>query len=85
MCVDYINLNIVYLKYLYPLPNIDKLADNSADYKLLSLMDTYFGYNQMLMHEADKDKTTFMTECTNYRYNSTPFEKYKCNIPVNDE
>ena len=45
MCVDYTDLNRVIPKDAYPLPNIDKLVDNSSGYKLLSFMDAYSGYN----------------------------------------
>jgi len=45
MCVDYTDLNRACPKDAYPLPNIDKLVDNSSDYKLLSFMDAYSGYN----------------------------------------
>jgi len=45
MFVDYTNLNKACPKDANPLPNIDKLVDNSSCYKLLSFMDVYFGYN----------------------------------------
>jgi hypothetical protein len=45
MCVDYTDLNRACPKDAYPLPNIDKLVDNSSGYKLLSFMDAYSGYN----------------------------------------
>jgi len=73
MCVDYTNLNRACLKDAYPLPNIDKLVDNSSGYKLLFFMDAYFGYNQIPMAEEDKQKTTFMTESENYYFNVMPF------------
>jgi hypothetical protein len=73
MCVDYIDLNRACPKDAYPLPNIDKLVDNSSGYKLLSFMDAYSGYNQIPMAEEDKMKTTFMTESGNYYYNVIPF------------
>ncbi|GAU22605.1 hypothetical protein TSUD_135050 [Trifolium subterraneum] len=61
------------LKDAYPLPNLDKLVDNSSGFKLLSLMDAYSGYNQIKMAEIDKKKTAFMTETGNYYYNVMPF------------
>jgi hypothetical protein len=73
MCVDYTDLNRACPKDAYPLPNIDKLVDNSSGYKLLSFMDAYSGYNQIPMAEEDKMKTTFMTESGNYYYNVMPF------------
>ncbi|GAU42817.1 hypothetical protein TSUD_288450 [Trifolium subterraneum] len=73
MCVDYTDLNRACPKDAYPLPNIDKLVDNSSGFKLLSFMDAYSGYNQIKMAEIDKKKTAFMTENGNYYYNVTPF------------
>ncbi|GAU10320.1 hypothetical protein TSUD_422670, partial [Trifolium subterraneum] len=61
-CVDYTDLNRACPKDAYPLPNIDKLVDNSSGFKLLSFMDAYSGYNQIKMAEIDKKKTAFMTE-----------------------
>jgi putative transposase len=61
------------LKMLIPLPSIDRLIDNSSGFKLLSFMDAYSGYSQILMAVADKYKTAFMTESGNYNYNVMPF------------
>src|SRR3954467_15420540 len=73
MCVDYTNVNRACPKDAYPLPYIDRLVDNSADYKLLSFMDAYSGYNQIPMARSDKQCTAFMTESGNYYYNVMPF------------
>jgi len=73
MCVDYTYLNRAFSKDAYPLPNIDKLVDNSSGYKLLSFMDAYSGYNQIPMAEEDKQKTAFKTESGNYYFNVMPF------------
>lgn len=45
MCFVYIYINITYPKDTYLLCNIDKLADKSSKYLLLSLLDAYFKYN----------------------------------------
>jgi acyl-CoA-binding protein len=74
VCVNYTNLNRACPKDSYPLPNIDKLVDNSAGYKLLSFMDVYSRYNQISMHEDDKDKTAFMTDKADYKYNVMSFD-----------
>ena len=55
MCIDYTDLNRAFLKDAYPLPNIYKLVDNSAGFKLLSFMDAYSGYNQIPMEKTDKN------------------------------
>ena len=73
MCVDYTDLNRACPKDTFPLPNIDMLVDNSADYKILSFMDAYSGYNQIPMAMSDKHCTTFMTSSRNYYYNVMPF------------
>ncbi|XP_072062012.1 uncharacterized protein [Arachis hypogaea] len=36
-------------------------------------MDAYSGYNQILMHEADQDKTAFIIENGNFCYKVMPF------------
>ncbi|XP_062102814.1 uncharacterized protein LOC133812978 [Humulus lupulus] len=37
------------------------LVDATAGHELLSFMDAYSGYNQILMHPDDQEKTAFMT------------------------
>ncbi|GAU35136.1 hypothetical protein TSUD_394620 [Trifolium subterraneum] len=49
MCVDYTDLNRACPKDAYPLPNIDKLVDNSSGFKLLSFMDAYSGATSQRM------------------------------------
>ncbi|KAK1567581.1 hypothetical protein Q3G72_013819 [Acer saccharum] len=38
------------------------LVDVTAGHELLSFMDAYFGYNKILMHPDDQEKTAFVTE-----------------------
>nr|XP_025676136.1 uncharacterized protein LOC112776263 [Arachis hypogaea] len=73
MCVDFTDLNKACPKDAYPLPCIDTLVDNSCGYGTLSFMDAYSGYNQILMHKMDQEKTAFITENGNYCYNVMPF------------
>ncbi|RDY11094.1 hypothetical protein CR513_04296, partial [Mucuna pruriens] len=61
MCVDYRDLNRVSLKDNFPLPHIDMLIDNTAWHTFFSFMDGFSGYNQILMVEEDREKTTFVT------------------------
>ena len=51
MCVNYKDLNKASPKDDFPLPHIDILVDNTANHALLSFMDGYAGYNQILMAE----------------------------------
>ena len=61
MCTDYTDLNKHCLKDVYRLPNIDQLVDRALGYKVLSLMDSLSGYNQIPMHPTDEEKIAFMT------------------------
>ena len=53
MCVDFIDMNKACPKDSYPLPRVDVLVDSMAQHQLLSFMDTFSGYNQIRMDEAD--------------------------------
>lgn len=57
----------------YSLPCIDKLVDNTSGFKVLSFMDAYSSYNQILMHPTDQDKTAFITDRINFCYKVMPF------------
>ena len=61
MCVDFTDLNQACLKDSFPLPRIDQLVDLTAGHKLLTFMDAFSGYNQILMAEEDQEKTAFVT------------------------
>jgi hypothetical protein len=62
MCVDFKDLNRTCPKDDFPLPLIDVLVDNTAGIALMSFMDGFSGYNQILMAPEDMMKTTFVTE-----------------------
>lgn len=49
MCVDSADLNMAYLKDIYPLANIDLLIDGSLGHRMLSFMNAYLGYNYIKM------------------------------------
>ena len=61
MCIDFIDLNNACPKDSFPLPRIDQLVDSTADHELLTFMDAFSGYNQILMKEEDWEKTAFVT------------------------
>jgi len=73
MCVDFTNLNKACPKDSYPLPNIDALVDSASGCRLLSFLDAFSGYNQIMMHPRDECKTAFMTESSCYCYKAMPF------------
>ena len=73
VCVDFRDLNKASPKDDFPLPHIDILVDNTAGHALLSFMDGFSGYNQILMAPEDREKTTFITQWGVYCYKVMPF------------
>ena len=73
MCIDFTNLNQACQKDSLLLPKIDQLVDSTTGHKLLSLMDTFSRYNQILMDEEDQEKTSFVTSQELYCYKVMPF------------
>ena len=74
MCIDFTDLNQAYPKDSFPLPRIDQLVDSTAGHKLLTFMDAFFGYNQILMAKENQEKTAFVTSQGLYCYRVMPFE-----------
>ena len=61
MCMDYRDLNRARPKDDFPLPYIDVLVDKTAQPKVFTFMDGFYGYNQIKMAPKDMEKTTFVT------------------------
>nr|KYP66646.1 Retrovirus-related Pol polyprotein from transposon 297 family [Cajanus cajan] len=74
MCVDYTDLNKACPKDSYPLPSIDRLVDGASKHALLSFLDAYSGYNQIIMYPPDEVHTSFITDHANYYYQVMPFD-----------
>ena len=53
MCVDFTDLNNAYPEDSFPLTKIDQLVDSIGGIELLTFMDTFFCYNQILIKEED--------------------------------
>ncbi|RVW26176.1 Transposon Ty3-I Gag-Pol polyprotein [Vitis vinifera] len=53
VCVDFRDLNKASPKDDFPLPHIDMLVDSTAGIPMLSFMDGFSGYNQILMAPED--------------------------------
>ncbi|KAJ9557881.1 hypothetical protein OSB04_012495 [Centaurea solstitialis] len=69
VCIDFTDLNKACPKDPFPLPHIDA----TAGHELLTFMDANSGYNQILMHKDDQEKTAFMTDKGIYCYKVMPF------------
>ena len=61
MCVDFTNLNNAHPKDSFPLPRIDQLIDSTTSHELLTFIDAFSGYNQILMKKENQEKTAFVT------------------------
>ena len=73
ICVDFRNLNRCLLKDNYPLPKMDYILQKVVGSKRLSMIDGYSGYNQIFVHQEDREKTTFTTPWGTFMYNKMPF------------
>jgi hypothetical protein len=73
LCVDFQNLNRVSLKDNYPLPKMDYILQKVVGYHKMSMLDGFFGYNQIMVHPDDQEKTTFTTPWGTFMYAKMPF------------
>ena len=62
VCVDFRDLNKTSPKDDFPIPHIDLLVDRTVSHSMLSFMDEFLVYNQILMASDDMEKTTFTIE-----------------------
>jgi hypothetical protein len=61
MCIDYTSLNKTCPKDEYPLPRICQIMDSMVSCELLSFLDAYLGYHQIILDTDDEEKTSFIT------------------------
>ena len=73
VCVDFRDLNRASPKDDFPLPHIDELVDFTAGHTLLSFLDGFSSYNQIVMAPKDREKTAFTTPWRTYCYRVMPF------------
>jgi len=53
VCIDFTDLNKACPEESFPLPHIDRLVESTAGNELLSFMDAFSGYNQIMMNPED--------------------------------
>ena len=71
--MDFTDLKKACPKDSFPLPRIDQLVDSTAGHKLLTFIDVFSGYNQIMMNEDDQEKMTFITSKGLFYYRVIPF------------
>uniref|UniRef100_A0A803P4I1 Reverse transcriptase domain-containing protein n=1 Tax=Cannabis sativa TaxID=3483 RepID=A0A803P4I1_CANSA len=73
VCINFTDLNKACPKDSFSLPHINMIIGATAGHELMSFMDAFSGYNQILMHPPDQDKTSFITERGTYCYKVMSF------------
>lgn len=73
ICIDFRNINKAYQKESFPLPPMEQILQSVAGSKLMSFLDGFSGYSQILVHLDDQLKTTFKTTWGTYSYQKMPF------------
>ena len=68
LCVDFRNLNIACEKDNYSLSNMETLLQKITGSGIMSMLDGFLGYNQVLVNKEDQHKTTFTTPWGTYEY-----------------
>jgi hypothetical protein len=73
LCVDFRNLNRASEKDNYLVPSMEQLLQTVSGFEIFSLLDSFSGYNQVLVSEKDHFKTTFQTKWGTFTYKLMPF------------
>ena len=73
MCVYFRTLNKASVKDNYSLPNMELLLQEETRSQIMSLLDGFSRYNQVLVRKFDKHKTNFTTKLGTYAFNRMPF------------
>ena len=58
ICIDFRNLNRASLKDNYPVPAMEQILQSVSESAMLSLLDGFSRYNQVLVSKEDHFKTT---------------------------
>lgn len=83
MCVNFTNLNKHSPKDYYALPFIEQNVVDATGYEVLSFLDLYKGYHQVLMGLADTEKTTFVIDWGVFADKKMPFGLKNVGTPTN--
>ena len=73
LCLDFRNLNLSSLKDNYCLLNMEAMLQRVTGSELISMMDGFLGYNQVVVKESEQFKTSFTTPWGTYVYVRMPF------------
>lgn len=68
LCVYFRDLNKASLKDHHPLPFMEEILSKVSCSQRFSFLDGFSSYNQVLVQELDRYKTTFTTKWGTYAY-----------------
>lgn len=74
MCIDYRELNQVFVKNKHPLPRIDDLFDQLKGAGVFLKIDLLFGYHQLRIKAKAIHKSAFWTQYGYFEFLVMPFE-----------
>src|SRR5215470_8100247 len=80
MCLDYRALNNVTRKDCYPLARISECLDSLGGIEYFPSFDLRSGYHQIVLSDAAKEKTSFVTKFGTYQFKVMSFGL--CNVPA---
>jgi hypothetical protein len=63
----------VSLKDHYPIPKMDYILQKVVESQKISMLDGFLGYNQIMVHPDDREKTTFTAPWGTFMYAKMPF------------
>jgi hypothetical protein len=73
LCVDFRNLNKLYLKENYPLPKMNYILQKVVGSQRMSILYGFSGYNHIMVHLDDQENTAFTTPWRTLMYAKMPF------------
>jgi hypothetical protein len=73
LCVDFKNLNRSSKNDNYPLQKMDHILQRVTSSSRMSMIDGFYGYNQISIFPKDREKTNFTTPWGTFMYVKMPF------------
>ena len=73
ICIDFRNVNRASIKDNYPIPTMEQILQSVSGSIMLSLLDGFSRYNQVLVEKEDHLKMAFQTKWGTYAYGKIPF------------
>ena len=73
LCVDFRKLNDITVKEPYYIPSFVEMLEKVGHGRVLSKVDLAKGFHQVLVCEADRDKTCFVCPFGKFRFRRMPF------------